>query len=117
MWFYRQSTGDVLRQFAVGYSGAGAAKNVPAREKDPGQGPIPRGKWTIGTPRDTAEHGPYVMPLIPAPGVKTYGRTGFLIHGDSLRAPGTASRGCIILPRTVRIAIWASGDHDLEVID
>ncbi|HYE46677.1 MAG TPA: hypothetical protein VEA44_12995, partial [Caulobacter sp.] len=45
------------------------------------------------------------------------GRSAFRIHGDSVRAPGTASKGCIILPRAVREAIWRSGDRDLEVVE
>lgn len=40
----------------------------------------------------------------------------FRIHGDSIRAPGTASHGCIILPRAIRDRIWASGDRALQVV-
>jgi hypothetical protein len=45
-----------------------------------------------------------------------FGRSGFLMHGDNIRLPGTASEGCIILPRDLREAIWNSADHTLEVI-
>jgi hypothetical protein len=45
-----------------------------------------------------------------------FGRSGFLIHGDSIIRPGTASRGCIILAREIREQIAASGDADLEVV-
>lgn len=44
------------------------------------------------------------------------GRGAFRIHGDSIRAPGTASKGCIILPRAIREKMWRSGVKDLEVI-
>lgn len=43
------------------------------------------------------------------------GRSGFLIHGDSIAHTGQASHGCIILPRSVREQIAASGDDELEV--
>ena len=64
-----------------------------------------------------ASTGPFTLVLAPAPGTETHGRSAFRIHGDSIRLPGTASHGCIILPRPVREAIWASGDRDLEVVE
>jgi hypothetical protein len=53
---------------------------------------------------------------MPDPGTETFGRGEFRIHGDSIAHPGTASHGCIILPRAVRDAIWRSGDRALEVV-
>jgi hypothetical protein len=38
------------------------------------------------------------------------------MHGDSIKARGCASRGCIILPRSVRELVWQSGDTVLEVV-
>jgi hypothetical protein len=35
-------------------------------------------------------------------GHEAHGRTEFLIHGDSVDAPGTASEGCIILSPAIR---------------
>ena len=61
-------------------------------------------------------HGPYVLPLTPDPENLMYGRDGFLIHGDSITNPGSASEGCIILPRSARTMIAASGDNRLEVV-
>jgi hypothetical protein len=46
-----------------------------------------------------------------------FGRSGFLIHGDSIARPGFASRGCIIAGRLIREAIAASGDAGLTVIE
>ncbi len=118
-WTYEQATGRISRdgmQVATGYAGLGEGKNNPAMEKVKNMGPIPRGSWTIGTPHDTPDHGPFVMRLSPADGTVTFGRDGFLIHGDSIAKPGTASHGCIIFPRTVRNQIAASGDKALEVI-
>jgi hypothetical protein len=56
------------------------------------------------------------MALTPEPGTDTLGRDGFLIHGDSVENPGTASHGCIILPRAVRDQISASGDKQIQVV-
>lgn len=100
----------------VGYSGAGDGKNKPMMEKVHNVGPIPKGAYTIGAPHDTKTHGPYVLELTPHPQNTMYGRAGFLIHGDSVVDPGTASEGCIILSRPVRTSIWNSGDHALSVV-
>ena len=118
-WRYVQSTGQLTRDGqskAFGYSGAGEGKNDPAAQDQHNVGPIPQGIYTIGAPSDTKTHGPYVLHLTPDPENEMFGRSGFLIHGDSVVDPGTASEGCIIFPRTVREAIWQSGDYNLEVV-
>jgi hypothetical protein len=56
------------------------------------------------------------MALTPILQTKTYGRSGFLIHGDSIQHPGEASEGCIIMPPDARHRIWASGDDSLHVV-
>lgn len=129
MLIYRQSTGELFQDgsfLGVGYSGTddgdgvrepGEGLNDPGAEPVRSVGPIPRGRWrlvALEDPHPTA--GPYTIRLLPEPGVETYGRSGFLIHGDSIKSPGTASRGCIVLPRRVRELIWKSGDRDLLVI-
>ena len=78
--------------------------------------PFLLGKYTIGSPHDTLTHGPFVLPLQPDAGNQMFGRTGFLIHGDSVVEPGTASRGCIILSRAMRNDIALSGDKSLRVM-
>ena len=60
--------------------------------------------------------GPMSMRLTPQDGTDTFGRDGFLIHGDNQDMNHTASHGCIILPKIIRAAISASGDHVLEVV-
>lgn len=119
-WTYVQKTGELQQDgehVATGYSGAGEGKNNPELQNVPNVGPIPRGDWTIdGPPFDTRDHGPYVLRLQPDPGTETHGRSGFLMHGDSKAHPGTASHGCIILPRPTREQVWQSGDRDLEVV-
>ena len=54
--------------------------------------------------------------LKPCADTPTFGRDGFLLHGDSKESPGRASHGCVIMPRSVREQVWKSGDRDLEVV-
>ena len=114
-WRYEQDTGHIyLNNVLVGkgYSGKGEGVNCHALQNIPNVGPIPVGAWTIGPPFFSETHGPYCLPLA----ARTWqARWGFLIHGDSIGHPGQASEGCIILTREVRMKIWNSGDHDLEV--
>jgi len=119
MWTYGQMTGSLrgstIGIIARGYAGAGAGKNNPDMDHVPNTGPLPRGKYTIGRPYNSS-HSPYTLRLTPDPKNVMHGRSGFLIHGDSIANPGTASQGCIILPRAVRQKIFESGDHDLQVV-
>lgn len=107
----------VVEVLATGcYSGFERGKDNPALQSERGVGPIPTGAYWIGEARDTPDHGPVVMPLVPVPGVDIYGRSGFLLHGDSREHPGEASHGCIILPRPIRERIAANSDRLLLVI-
>jgi hypothetical protein len=123
MWIYRQASGELTRTMSldddhVGYSGHGAGRNNPGAEQTPFVGPIPRGYWTIGPPRDVTvpgAHGPFVLPLLPHADTNTFGRAGFLIHGDSIEHPGEASEGCVVFSRDVRDRIAESGDTLLLV--
>lgn len=119
-WTYSQKTGDLDQDghhVATGYSGAGEGKNNPSLQNVRNVGPIPQGDWTItGPPTNTEDHGPYVLRLNPSAGTETFGRSGFLMHGDSKEHPGGASEGCVILPRPVREQVWTSGDQDLKVV-
>ena len=118
-WRYRQSTGELSKDgviLARGYSGAGDSKNRPECQGEVCRGPIPAGDWIIAAVFDSATKGPWCLRLVPAPTTQVFGRAGFLVHGDSKSFPGTASEGCIILPRWAREAIWASSDHALEVV-
>jgi|1186.fasta_scaffold03413_2 hypothetical protein len=119
-WTYSQKSGDLDQdghKVATGYSGAGKGKNNPEMQNVHNVGPIPRGDWSItGPPVDTKTHGPYVLRLTPEPETETFGRSGFLMHGDSKEHPGTSSEGCIIVPRAVREEVCKSGDRDLKVV-
>ena len=119
-WTYSQKTGELQQDgqhIATGYSGGGEGKNNPDMQSVRNVGPIPQGDWTIvGPPVNTAEHGHYVLRLTPRDETETFGRGGFLVHGDSKNAPGTASHGCVIMPRSVREQVWNSEDRELQVV-
>lgn len=120
MWIYVVRTGRLFQNDAFkasGYSGAGSAKNDPTQQDKHNLGPIPVGVYMIGKAIETtASHGPVVMPLTPVAYSETWGRNGFLVHGDSLVHPGMASHGCIILNRPMREEIAASMDRLLVVL-
>ena len=119
-WIYQESTGNLTNPggkiVACGYSGRDLGKNNPAMAGAVSVGPIPCGDWIIGAPYDSQNTGPYTLILTPVVASNALGRSGFRIHGDSITNPGSASHGCIILPRYVRSQIWASTDHKLKVI-
>lgn len=122
MWTYSQALGELFgpngELVATGYSGHGEGVNNPALQAVHDVGPIPQGRYGINAPREVPGRGPYVLPLMPFATTDTFGRSGFLCHGDSIEHPGAklASHGCVILGRAAREAIWQSGDHELEVI-
>jgi hypothetical protein len=117
-WTYNQTTGRLSHDGAltgIGYSGRDTGKNRPAAQIKKGIGPIPRGTYTIGAPFTHQHTGAYSMRLTPEAGTNTFGRSGFLMHGDSVNHPGQASDGCIIQNLTVRVQVWKSGDRTLVV--
>jgi len=116
-WVYYQSSGRLEldgRLVGTGYSGAPGYINDPNEEDKKDRGPVPRGRYSIGSPRYSTTTGPYALPLTPIDH-SAHGRNHFQIHGDSRRHPGTASSGCVILPREVREIIGSSGSSILEV--
>ena len=116
---YTISTGVLSlddKLLGVGYSGQPECRNDPEKCSIHNAGPIPPGLYRIEEPRDSKTHGPFVLPLTPDPRNEMYGRSAFLIHGDSIAHPGTASEGCIIMPRSVREAVRASSELDLKVV-
>ncbi|MCG6262700.1 DUF2778 domain-containing protein [Vibrio vulnificus] len=118
-WQYVQATGELYfdeKLVATGYSGKAEYKNRPKMQHMKNLGPIPRGEYKIHEPRSSDRTGPYVLPLSPI-GHGAYNRTNFQIHGDSIKNPGTASSGCIIMPRKIREKIWNSGERKLIVIE
>jgi hypothetical protein len=121
---YEQASGRMLLReagkydtLAVGYSGSRSrgGKNDPGKQCVKSTGPIPRGRYSIGAPFTGPS--PYSLPLTPDPANDMCGRSGFLIHGDSISHPGDASDGCIILTRPEREAIVKTGLKLLIVVD
>lgn len=138
---YEQSTGKLWDAtggilLANCYSGFGVGKNNPDLQDKVGLGPIPTGWYTIDDVVENIDvsgpHGKYVLRLHPDPGNDMHGRSGFLVHGDSISAPGTASHGCLIplaglwtdqkahkQPRTgrgLREGIYGLGDRRIGVV-
>lgn len=110
-FIYVQETGAIYertfrgsyRFVSRGYAGRQQGRNNPELETQKNVGPIPRGFWEIGETVYSATAGPVTVILNPHPETQTYGRSAFRIHGNNVR--DDASRGCIILPRSVRSLI------------
>jgi hypothetical protein len=122
-WKYHSDTGLIESPigFALGegYSGNGAGLNNPAMESVHNHGPIPRGAWTIGPFHDDpGGKGPVVAHLMPIAITETFGRAGFMVHGDNQALNHSASEGCIVAPRFIRdqIAAGLSVCSVLEVV-
>lgn len=123
-WTYEQNTGNMYdpsgalsgKGYAGGCSGLKPeAINNHKYEQVPDVGPLPLGRYTLGTPVPQSKLGPFAIPLVPDASNTMYGRGHFFCHGDTSPA-GRASHGCIIQARAVRNAMWASSDHDLDVV-
>ena len=119
-WTFQISSGAFLNlnniEVAKGYAGHGQGLNNPAMCNVPDVGPLPPGKYKIGSHEDNPHVGKFAMRLTPDPGNDMYGRAGFFIHGDNPQMNHTASDGCIILPLPVRQDVANSGDDDLLVV-
>lgn len=116
LWLYVQSSGKLYKNGEYverGYSGFGAGKNNLETEHIKNVGPIPAGIWRMRGPRDSVTKGPHCFDLNPI-AHKAHGRSAFMIHGDSIKHPGMASEGCIILPRVVR-EMFGEGDFLMVV--
>jgi len=98
-----------------GYSGHAGCRNNPECVEERGEGPIPPGDYIAWYRPSHPGLGPdvfYLEPCQPLPN----GRSGFFIHGDSHDHPGDASHGCIVLPRSSRIALHEFQLQRLEVV-
>lgn len=119
MWIYSQKSGDLSikdKSIGVCYSGHGEGLNNPELQEVHDVGPIPRGRYTIGPAFTHPTAGPMTMRLIPQAGTNTFGRDGFLMHGDSVSMDHTASHGCIVANRTIRATVATSDDRTLDVV-
>jgi hypothetical protein len=113
---YQQSSGKLWDHkgdlITTGYSGAPSAVNDGSKQAIKSLGPIPTGTWTIGEAYDSKRVGPLAIPLYPMH--DAFGRTYFRIHGDNISMDRTASKGCIIVSRDVRV--YLVGYKQLVVI-
>ena len=119
MFTYSQSTGHFCHDdllLCEGYSGFGIGKNNPSEQSVKKVGPIPVGSYQISTPFDSVDFGPICFYLAPDKSNVMYDRSGFLIHGDSIKNPGNASHGCIVLQHSTRSVIAAINPRRLLVI-
>lgn len=120
-WQYEQASGRFLDPtgtlLAKGYSGQPPHVNDATAQSLHDLGPIPQGMWqAVELIPESTTHGPFVIRLEPYSETETFGRSGFMIHGDSKSQPGYASMGCIILSKDIRELFWSSQDHDLQVV-
>lgn len=123
-WTYEQATGQIYDAVmnpvgAPGYSGHPPHVNDVDAQNIPNFGPIPQGLWNMVEMIETgAPQGPCVIRLEPDPTTETFGRSGFLVHGDLVENPGAemASEGCIILSRMVRQEMWNEPGHQILVV-
>lgn len=118
---YQQSTGNLwikgVLQSAKGYAGHGTGLNNPAMENVKGVGPLPRGLWRLGPWSDHPHLGKIVSHLLPISVPNLYGRDEFFIHGDNALMNHTGSDGCIVLDKATRLALRASGETQLRVVE
>jgi Tlde1 domain len=120
-WQFSQSAGTLTNAageiVGTGYSGRGPGLNNPAMQEVKNVGPLPRGLYRLSTPiQDDPVVGEFAIPLVPDFGNEMFSRGGFFIHGNDPQNDHAASEGCIVMPFTTRQQIWASGDHELEVV-
>jgi hypothetical protein len=123
MWIYSQASGTMYRdvtgklvRLAKGYSGNGSSENNPDDQCKADHGPLPRGRYTFGQPA------PFnnmldCLRLIPDRSNEMCGRFGFWVHDGVSSGPhGETSEGCICLPHAARLNMYASMDHELQVV-
>jgi hypothetical protein len=121
LWVYVQKSGELFDNkghcVGVGYAGKGMGKNNPDAQNVRDIGPLPVGRYTIvPVPFDHPRCGKDCLRLLQHKGNQMFGRDGFLMHGDSIKEPGTASDGCMIQAHNTRLLVATSGDTLLEVI-
>lgn len=118
-WVYKVSSRKFYLngtyKFTAIYSGRPGYWNNSANECVSGEGPLPRGTYTISDPFFHIKTRAWTLRLTPSSSNNMCGRGGFLIHGLNSQKPTTSSDGCIIASLADRKAITASHDHTLIV--
>lgn len=124
-WTFEIRTGkfyDPSGEFvSSAYAGGNVGKNPdgvnnPDDEGLKNIGPLPEGLYTCGEPVEHSKLGAFAIPLHPDPSNDMQGRGDFYLHGDTAALNHSASEGCIIAPRPTRNAVWASSDHQIQVV-
>ncbi|ETO14761.1 hypothetical protein RFI_22607 [Reticulomyxa filosa] len=82
------------------YSGNSTYYNDETAQHLKNQGPIPVNTWKVTAITD--KKGKHTLVLAEENVKNSYGRDGFLIHGDNQKKNHTASEGCIIVGPTIR---------------
>jgi len=107
---FSQTTGAITkddgRWIATGWAGRGLGKNNPEDQGIRNTGPLPRGVYAVGSWGDHPVVGPNSAALTAISG-ETYGRSGFYIHGPGTADYGQESKGCIVIPRGMRLMVQA----------
>jgi hypothetical protein len=124
MWTFNISAGSLSKDGIMldrdVYSGAfPEGFNDPSKTAIENVGPIPEGDYDFtGMPFTDAEHGPYVLKIVPRAGTEMFGRSGFLLHGKPLPPKDIrcGSEGCICACLQTRVRVYQSGDSWLRVI-
>lgn len=88
-----------------GYAGHPPYVNQSECQTVKAGGPLPRGRYRVCPPFDHVRLGPLSFFLEPDPKNEMYGRSGFFIHGDNSYGNRSASHGCIVMARAVRLEI------------
>jgi Tlde1 domain len=124
MWIYEQDTGRLLKnhgeEVATGYAGGNGGAHPEGINNHDMQnvknvGPIPCGYYTFGEVVLKSHLGPFAIPLIPDSDNEMFGRSAFYMHGDRADPPRSASDGCIIMSRMIRVMCYESNDRILRV--
>jgi hypothetical protein len=87
---------------AYGYSGHQDCLNDIHKQNIQGVGPLPAGTYVISRIYDDVERGKHTCELLPQTTNKMFGRSGFLIHGDTMAEAHNASDGCIVTTYAIR---------------
>lgn len=93
---------------STGYAGFGAGKDNVADESIADIGPLPENLYAFGDWYTDPEKGPLVTHLTPVGDGEMYGRSGMMVHGDSIEHPGQASLGCCVADHPTRLAMSTS---------
>jgi RHS repeat-associated protein len=90
----------------LAYSGHGIGLNNPSMQNIQNVGPITQGSFTFGREQDyvTARNHKLKNAMIikPLPGTYTFGRGGYMFHGDNAAANRSGSEGCIVTDKDTR---------------